>query len=319
MDSENKKNAQQQQGQSALHNPGPPIGLRDLKKDRVFRYYFKRHKEDLIHLLNSYLPLPENEKIKEIRLLDERIQKDDFESKDSVLDIHVDMRGFGLANVEMQQVPEKDFCPRVLYYLSRIFGSQLKEKPGEGRKRPAYKDLRPAYSLLLCGKSLFPSLKRHYATFSMRCDSQTDFVFSKDLRIVLAQLDQFRKDFLEKSLDGRNFWSYILKEAPLMREAEFQKLSSAKEFGGVMDRLRQLTKDEAAEVFAEQAEKDRMDAVSHLMAAEERGLEKGLERGRRDSLQEIIGNMLKKKLAVSFISDVTGLPEAEVIKLQSSD
>ena len=87
MDSENKKNTQKQQGRPILQGPGGPVGLRDLKNDRVFRYYFKLHTADLIHLLNSYLPLPEDEKIKEIRLLDERIQQDEFESKDAVFQI----------------------------------------------------------------------------------------------------------------------------------------------------------------------------------------------------------------------------------------
>ena len=111
-----------------------------------------------------------------------------------------------------------------------------------------------------------------------------------------------------------------------------------------MDRLRMLTKDETAEVFAEQMEKNRMDAVSHLMAAEERGLEKGMEkglekglsrgreegrqkgreegmqRGREEGLEKGLERaalqMLKLGYDLSQVQEAVNLPEERLRKLQ---
>ena len=47
------------------------------------------------------------------------------------------------------------------------------------------------------------------------------------------------------------------------------------------------------------------------------GLEKGLEKGRHEERQEVILNMLQAKTDVSFISKVTGLPKAEIIKFKN--
>ena len=47
------------------------------------------------------------------------------------------------------------------------------------------------------------------------------------------------------------------------------------------------------------------------------GLEKGLEKGRHEERQEVILNMLQKELDAGLISEVTGLPKAEIIKFKN--
>ena len=45
----------------------------------------------------------------------------------------------------------------------------------------------------------------------------------------------------------------------------------------------------------------------------EEGMQKGLQKGR----QEVVLNLLKKDADISFISEVTGLPEKEIKKLKN--
>ena len=47
------------------------------------------------------------------------------------------------------------------------------------------------------------------------------------------------------------------------------------------------------------------------------GLRKGLQKGLQKGRQEVIFNMLQKNLEISLISEVTGLPEAEIIKFKN--
>ena len=47
------------------------------------------------------------------------------------------------------------------------------------------------------------------------------------------------------------------------------------------------------------------------------GKRKGLRKGRQEERQQVITNMLKKKLDISLISEVTGLPAKEIKKLKN--
>ena len=47
------------------------------------------------------------------------------------------------------------------------------------------------------------------------------------------------------------------------------------------------------------------------------GERKGLRKGRQEGQQQVILNMLKKKMDISFISEVTGLSEKEIKKLKN--
>ena len=50
----------------------------------------------------------------------------------------------------------------------------------------------------------------------------------------------------------------------------------------------------------------------------EKGIEKGMQVGMRAGRNEVISNMLKEKLDVALISQVTGLSEKEIKKLKNS-
>ena len=50
----------------------------------------------------------------------------------------------------------------------------------------------------------------------------------------------------------------------------------------------------------------------------EKGRWEGLRKGRREGRQEVVLNMLKEKVDISFISKVTGLSEKEIQKLKNS-
>ena len=53
------------------------------------------------------------------------------------------------------------------------------------------------------------------------------------------------------------------------------------------------------------------------LEGEIRGEKRGEKRGIQKGIQQVIANMLKKKADLSFISEVTGLPEKEIKKLKN--
>ena len=45
------------------------------------------------------------------------------------------------------------------------------------------------------------------------------------------------------------------------------------------------------------------------------GMQQGMQQGRQEGVQAVISNMLREQADIAFISKVTGLPEAEIVKL----
>ena len=50
----------------------------------------------------------------------------------------------------------------------------------------------------------------------------------------------------------------------------------------------------------------------------QQGMQQGIQRGMQQGVQKVVLNMLQKQADISFISEVTGLSEAEIIKLKIS-
>ena len=51
----------------------------------------------------------------------------------------------------------------------------------------------------------------------------------------------------------------------------------------------------------------------------QRGVLEGRKQGMQQGMQKVALSMLQKQADIAFISEVTGLPEAEIIKWQSSE
>ena len=49
------------------------------------------------------------------------------------------------------------------------------------------------------------------------------------------------------------------------------------------------------------------------------GMQNGMQKGRQEGIQNVIFNMLRKQMDASLISEVTGLSEEEIKKLQNGN
>ena len=121
--------------------------------------------------------------------------------------------------MEMQAFPHKSFTKRILLYLAKNYGSQLKT----GEK---YEKLCPAYSLIFSTYDLFSEIDRFYTSFSIRSDESPYFCFDEGLRIVTVELSKFKQRDPTVLLDLREEWCYLLKESRKMGEREGKELSN---------------------------------------------------------------------------------------------
>ena len=161
-------------------------GAIDLTQDIAFKHYFKGSKKILISLLQQFLPLDKDRKIQSVEVLDPELSSDK-NKKNPILDLRVQLDNKETVNIEMQSVSKKDFKERVLFYLAKLYTWNLKS--GEH-----YKKVYPAYSLVFTNFTVFEELKEYFSVFQLRADQNSEVVFSRNLGIVLVELNKFKKE-----------------------------------------------------------------------------------------------------------------------------
>ena len=302
----------------------------NLTQDLMFKSYFRLNKNVLKSLLKAFLPLPEDSSIKEVFILDSFIPALTHEEKSSLMDLRVQLDSGEFVNVEMQAFPHKSFTKRILLYWAKNYGSQLKT----GEK---YEKLCPAYSLIFSTYDLFSEVDHFYTSFSIRSDESPYFCFDEGLRIVTVELSKFKQRDPTALLDLREKWCYLLKESKKMGEREGEKLSSkGQEMEEAMFHLKELSREESLRLVEEAREKAWKDQAAREDDSFNRGIEKGkaqgieegkaqgieegrtqgIEKGRTQGQKDLILNMLKNGLEISFISKITGFSEKEISKLK---
>ena len=88
--------------------------------------------------------------------------------------------------------------------------------------------------------------------------------------------------------------------------------------------LKGMSEDEELRILAELREKGRRDEYAArqyaikqgLQEGREKGIKEGIKEGRKEKVIEIVKNMLKKKMKVEEICEITGLSINEIEKLK---
>ena len=85
-------------------------------------------------------------------------------------------------------------------------------------------------------------------------------------------------------------------------------------------RITKLSKKLSDQMVDEGIEKDRRDRVAEREYAKEEGIEQGrkegLEKGMEKGMTLVASNMLKNKMNMDLIAQMTGLSEEEILKLK---
>lgn len=114
----------------------------DPKADLTFKKIFAKHPDLLISLLNSLLPLSDEEQIVEIKYLPTELVPELYGRKNTIVDVLCqDVSGRKFC-VEMQMEWSNAFMQRVLFNASKLYVTQL-------QKNEDYSILKPVYSLNL--------------------------------------------------------------------------------------------------------------------------------------------------------------------------
>ena len=155
-------------------------------------------------------------------------------------------------------------------------------------------------------------------SFSIRMDKEPFEELTNHLKIVIVELSKFECENLQ-NLDKKASWCYVLKESENIGIREIEILEE-KGLGGAMALLKRVSEDDRLRYEQESRDKflfdQHWDRIYKFEEGMEKGIEKGREEGRDKRNEEIVLRMLGKKLDFSFISEITGVSEKEIKKIQ---
>ena len=272
----------------------------------------KEHKAFLIDLLNAVIfdkgRHPEDEKILDVFLEDRVLSPRHDEDKIGILDIRARTRK-RIYTIEIQQYVEKDIGARAYYYAAKVLGSEI-------TRGIPYHKLTPVIIINFLTHNHL-STKNYHSCYHFNEDDE----HSRLSDIVTFHFVEFPK--MQKKEHGvmtrlEKWVTYLGAKAPAgevitPEDDIFKELAEVEKV---------FSKDKEEMLRYEAAERYEMDYVSHMSTAElkgeERGIKKGLEKGRKAQALETAKTLLKMNLSVDKIAEATGLKTEEILQLNIS-
>ena len=293
----------------------------DPKADLTFKKIFTKHPDLLISLLNSLLPLSDEEQIVEIKYLPTELVPELYGRKNTIVDaLCQDVSGRKFC-VEMQMEWSNAFMQRVLFNASKLYVTQL-------QKNEDYSMLKPVYSLNLVNEIFEKDMPDCFIhNYRIVHDRDTKKVI-EGLHFTFIELPKFTPHtFMEKRMSV--LWLRFLTEinsntrevpADLLECPEISKaLEELKVTSFTDTELRTYDKFWDTVRTEKTLLKDRYE--EGMEEGEAKGLAKGLAQGEAkgsyQKAQEIAKKMLSKGLDDTTIMEMTGLSQEEIKLLKS--
>ena len=278
----------------------------DPKADLTFKKIFAKHPDLLISLLNSLLPLSDEEQIVEIKYLPNELVPELYGRKNTIVDVLCqDVSGRKFC-VEMQMEWSNAFMQRVLFNASKLYVTQL-------QKAEEYETLKPVYSLNLVNEIFEKDMPDCFIhNYRIVHDKDTKKVI-EGLHFTFIELPKFTPHtFLEKRMSV--LWLRFLTEidsdtrevpADLLESPEISKAREEVKVSSFTD----------AELRTYDKFWDTIRTEKTLLKDK---YEKGMEKGAIDEKIATAQRLLAMGLSVDQVATATQLTLEHIEKLKNS-
>jgi len=252
--------------------------------------------------------------LSEITFLDKEQLPESSEERIGVYDIFCKNEDGSYFIVEMQKNKIDFMKDRMVYYSTFPIVAQAKrgripvEINGKRREIPWDYELSPIYCIAILDFAFNEEDAACVKRNSIRDDKPPYNLFYDKLRYITIELPLFDERKPECSLDKHlNKWLYFLKELPNFEEMpEIFKGDIIFEKTFEVAEIAKFTKEERR--YYEQSLKRSRDSYAIIKYAKKEVKE--------ERTIEIARSMLQKKMDISLISELTGLSEEEIAKLE---
>lgn len=157
----------------------------DPKADLTFKKIFGEHKDLLISLLNSLLPLPDDGQVTEVEYMTPEMVPETPIGRNSIVDVRCTDQSGRQFIVEMQTLWSPMFMQRVVFNASKAYVRQLD-------KRTNYSFLQPVYSLNLVNSVFLKDLPNEFIhNYNIVHELHSDKVIN-GLHLTFVELPKFK-------------------------------------------------------------------------------------------------------------------------------
>ena len=228
------------------------------------------------------------DEVEDTVLLPTLLPRDSADDKLGIMDVRVLLKDGTQMNMEMQVKYFEYWDERALFYLSKMFDSQI-------RKGESYEKLQKCIHVSILDFIHFPNDNKCYRRIHFR-DDQTSQLYSDKMELQILELKKLPPEVKtgEDVLAWMRFFSSKSKE-------EFQNMAKTNEYlDEAYNTLLNLSADEKKRLEYEAREKALKDYNTQISSAEKRGLKAGEEIGRKAGEEIGIrkGKELGKELGV---------------------
>jgi predicted transposase/invertase (TIGR01784 family) len=274
------------------------VALLPPKMDFVFKRIFgnENHPNVLISFLNAILnPV---DPIKSVILKDTTIEKSHLEDKYSRLDVKAITNKGEYINIEIQLKDEYNMIKSSLYYWSKLYEGQLEN--GEN-----YQKLSRTICINLLDFNLLNHTKFHSVYRLKDCETNEELTDVMEVHFIeLKKMKDVKR--VEEVKTKLGAWLYFINQPDSELVQELEKVEV--EIKEAKAELVRLSGDRKERERYEKRRESRLNEVSALSYAEEKGIQKGVKQEKI----EIAKNLVQKGLDDDFILETTGLTLAEV-------
>ena len=283
--------------------------------DWAFKHVFGNNKQNLMMLLNDFLP----EEVIDIEYDPNETDPLKGDDKQIIMDVMCHTKT-GKFLVEMQRSEKEGFRNRMAYYGAGSIFKQLK-------KGDPYQKLVPVYVICFMNFCLSHSTNQLVYHYQIREQESGEF-YGNQLSIVLCELPRFILE-PDRKLSPVEEWFEILRN---MSNFTARPAHVNKRFDPIFEASRQtrLVELEQQQYFrAMLTEEEKQDiATAYLKRGREEGLREGFEKGMEKGIEQGMAEghreasrihamkLLERKVDIDTIVFVTGLSKEEVIQLQ---
>lgn len=290
-----------------------------MKDDIMFKAFFSKKGNEIY--LKEFLNAILGKEIKVKKVMhDVRLEQLAKEQKYGVLDLDVELESGEIVNVEMQMQNHNNMEKRTTFYASKKITEQF---------APAtkYSEMKKIIVIAILNYS-FLKLPE-YVTKTVRvADKHREHEINNDVTYYYIELEKFRNQNPDMTIPINQWLAFIdMEKGELleMAEKENKLIKKAKENYDV------LIGDEEVKRLAEIRLMSQLEEQAALETARDKGTLKGMELGKKEGMElgkkeglelgkkeekiETAKKLIKLKMPIEKISEITGLSEEEIRKI----
>ena len=274
--------------------------------DAVFKAIFAKHPKITLALINAFLEFQGTEQLVDIEFIDREIDSDEYDGKESRLDILGRTTSGTKVNIEMQVNSLAAMGERSLFYWARNYA--------ELKRGEEYDQLKRTIAINILGFNLFSEkqYQNMHSCFGIY-DIKTQCQLTDKMEIHFLELPKFKSKSV-KDMNRMEKWAAYF--SPATSDEELEEIAAGEEaIKEAMEVEDVFTKDEVARRSYEKAEKFRRDQAAQLNFARQES--RNEERAKAVAMLKRL--KLSKDAAIQEIMESYSLPDKEAAALVNSN